>query len=125
VTSSRCPDCGHAWKNHNGSSIHIYACLECAIEEEQGDRDLAAICSRVPPGAATVPAGDSLTARYRRGLLRGDGVAIEDRSGQPWALLRPQNRSRQGLERLLRQVQEDLATMPIIQFREKYQALKK
>ncbi len=54
--------------------------------------------------------------------MRGDRVSVEDQLGQRWALLRPPVATREETERLLRQVQEDLASMSIIQFREKYES---
>lgn len=81
------------------------------------------MCSRVPPDLERVPVGDSLQVRYKRRLLRGDRVLIEDYTGGRWALLRPPVAGRAQVESLVGQVQEDLATMPITDFREKYRPL--
>ena len=51
---------------------------------------------------------------------RGDRVSVESHTGARWALLRPPVAGRVHVERLTLQVQEDLATMPIAQFRQKY-----
>lgn len=120
VTSGMCPDCGHAWKVHPGGQISATACLECIIEEDHNAREFADMCSCVPPDLEQVPVGDVLVARHRRRLLRGDRVLVEDYKGGRWALLRPPTSGREQVERLIRQVREDLATMPITQFREKY-----
>ena len=123
VTSGTCPDCGHAWKVHPGAQISATACFECIIEEDHNAREFADMCSRVPPDLEHVPVGDALIARYKRRLLRGDRVLVENRRGGRWALLRPPTSGREQIERLIREVREDLATMPITQFREKYRPL--
>ena len=123
MASSECPDCGHAWDVHPGAYIWVYACAPCIYEEDQGVRDEADMCSRVSPDAQHMPAERVLVARYKRRPLRGDGVSIEDHRGQRWALLRPVGATRQQVERLLAEVQEDLRVMPVIPFREKYRPL--
>ena len=70
-----------------------------------------------------VPAARVLLGRYKRRLLRGDAVSVEDHRGQRWALLRPSGATRRQVERLLTEVQEDLRVMPVRSFREKYRAL--
>jgi hypothetical protein len=125
MTSDACPDCGHAWAGHPGASVWVNACVACIYEEDQGARVEADMCSRVPPDAQDAPAGRVLVARYQRRRLRGDGVSVEDRRGQRWALLRPPEATRQQVERLLTEVQEDLRLMPVIRFREKYRPLLK
>jgi len=105
--------------------VWVDACVACIYDEDQGTRDEADMCSRVPPDAQHAPAGRVLVARYERRRLRGDGVSVEDRRGQRWALLRPFEASRQQVERLLTEVQEDLRVMPVIPFREKYRPLMK
>jgi hypothetical protein len=57
-----------------------------------------------------------------RRRLRGDRVAVEDRSGARW-LFRPSAASGDSIEDLLKKVQEDLASMPVNRFREKYRPL--
>ena len=47
-------------------------------------------------------------------------MSVESHTGARWALLRPPVAGRVHVERLTLQVQEDLATMPIAQFRQKY-----
>jgi hypothetical protein len=123
VTSSLCPDCGHAWAVHPGALISITNCAECIVEEGHDAREVEDMCSRVPPHLEHVPVGDSLRVRYKRRLLRGDRVLIEDYAGGRWALLRPPVAGRAHVESLVGQVQEDLATMPITGFREKYRPL--
>lgn len=123
VTGSLCPNCGHAWKAHPGALISIIHCADCIIEEDHGDREVADMCSRIPPDLEHVPVGDSLAARTKRRPLRGDRVLIEDYRGARWALLQPPVAGRREVERLLLQVRADLATMPITQFREKYRPL--
>ncbi len=122
MTGSVCCSCGHAWRGHRGASVWIYACIECAYEADYDARDETDVCWLVPPGTDQMSAADSLVARYERRRLRGDRVSIEDHLGQRWALLRPPVAVREETERLLHQVQEDLASMSILQFREKYRA---
>jgi hypothetical protein len=108
---------------HPGALISITNCAECIVEEDHDAREAEDMCSRVPPHLEHVPVGDSLRVRYKRRPLRGDRVLIEDHAGGRWALLRPPLAGRAQVERLIRQVQEDLATMPITGFREKYRPL--
>jgi hypothetical protein len=70
VTSSMCPDCGHAWDMHPGAVVSVTHCLDCIIEEDHDAREIAEMCSRVPPYLEHVPVGDALVARYKRRLLR-------------------------------------------------------
>jgi hypothetical protein len=123
VTSSVCPDCEHTWNIHPGASIRVNVCAACIYEEDVGIRDQADMCSRVPPDREHVPAGHSLVARYKRRPLRGDRVCVEVHDGSRWALLRPTIVTRDQVELLLAQVDEDLATMPLVPFREKYRPL--
>jgi hypothetical protein len=123
VTSSMCPDCGHAWDMHPGAVVSVTHCLDCIIEEDHDAREIAEMCFRVPPYLEHVPVGDALVARYKRRLLRGDSVRVEHRRGGRWASLRPPVAGHGQVERLLLQVRADLATMPITQFREKYRPL--
>ncbi len=81
------------------------------------------MCARISPEWEHVPVGDSLVARYKRRPLRGDRVLIEDYTGGRWALLRPPVAGREHVERLVLQVGDDLAIMPITKFREKYRPL--
>ena len=120
MTSSVCTDCGHAWKVHPGALVSVTVCAACIHEEDIGTREEADMCSRVPPDMEHVPAGRSPVARHKRRPLRGDRVSVESHTGARWALLRPPVAGRVHVERLTLQVQEDLATMPIAQFRQKY-----
>lgn len=123
VTGSMCPDCGHAWNVHPGALISVTACVECVLEEDHNARELGDMCSRVPPDLERRPVGDALVPCYKRRPLRGDRVLVEDYRGGQWALLRPPAPGRQQVERLIHQVREDLASMPLTQFREKYRPL--
>lgn len=123
MASDTCPECGHAWDLHPGTSLWLIACGECIYEEDHDLRDEAAMCSRVQPAEEHRPAGQTLVTRYKRRPLRGDRVVVQDRTGSRW-LLRPPGATRESVEGLLAQVREDLAAMPIAQFREKYSALR-
>jgi hypothetical protein len=103
--------------------ISITHCAGCIIEEDHDDREVADMCARISPEWEHVPVGDSLVARYKRRPLRGDRVLIEDYTGGRWALLRPPVAGREHVERLVLQVGDDLAIMPITKFREKYRPL--
>jgi hypothetical protein len=83
------------------------------------------MCSHVPPNAESEPAGRVLVASYERRRVRGDGVSVQDRHGRRWAFLRPAGATRQQVERLLRDVRQDLQVMPVIAFRDKYRPLEK
>ena len=123
MTGSVCPECEHPWNIHPGASTQVTVCAACIYEEDISTRDRADICSRVPPDVEYVPAGHSLVARYKPRLLRGDRVCVEDHDGSRWALLRPTIATRDQAERLLAQVEEDLATMPLVPFQEKHRPL--
>lgn len=81
------------------------------------------MCSRVPPGDCLLPAGLTLQARIKRRRWRGHRVYVEDSQGFRWAVLCPDTETDDALQHLLAQVTDDLATMPVLSFRAKYESL--
>ena len=100
--------------------VTLAVCAACIYEEDNGVREETDMCSRIPPDMEHVPAGQSLVAHYKHRRLRGDRVSVETHTGDWRTLLRPPVPGRPQVERFLLEVQDDLATMPITQFREKY-----
>lgn len=84
------------------------------------------MCDREVPPDLQLPIGLKLVARRKRRWKRGERVYIEVRRLHPWAIgdrwatLVPDSELPDVAQRLLDQVQEDLATMPVLAFREKY-----
>lgn len=100
----------------------LNTCAACIYEEDHDLRDEAAMCARVSPASEHVPAAQALDAHYKRRRFRGDRVSVEDRAGGRW-LLRPPATAGGSVEHLLNQVQEDLASLPLNRFLEKYRPL--
>jgi hypothetical protein len=117
-----CPQCGHRWIDHPGA-LSVRGCATCIYEEDHDDRDETAICGLEVPGVEGEPAGLLLAARIERRRFRGDRILLDDRAGQGWAFIGPAAVGRQDVYSLLREVQSDLAAMPLTQFRDKYRLL--
>jgi hypothetical protein len=117
-----CPQCGHRWLDHPGA-LCVGACATCIYEEDHDERDEAAMCELAVPGVEGEPAGRLLVARIQRRRFRGDRIRLDDHAGGGWSSIGPTAVGRQDLHSLLRQVQSDLAAMPLTQFRDKYRPL--
>lgn len=118
-----CPDCGHTWNLHPGASVWVSICAECVYDEDVGERTVEAMCLRVPPDDWLLPAGLTLRARIKQRRWRGARVYVEDAQGFRWAVLRPPLETPEATRRLLDEVNEDLATMPVLPLRAKYEPL--
>jgi hypothetical protein len=103
--------------------LSVQACATCIYEEDHDERDEAAMCGLDVPSVEAEPAGLLLVARIERRRFRGDRLRLDDHAGQGWAFIGPAALSRQDVHSLLREVQSDLAAMPLAQFRDKYRPL--
>lgn len=120
---SECPDCGHTWTLHAGGSAWVSVCAECISEEDHRQRAYEDMCTVETPAHLQMPAGAGLVARHARRRLRRDWrVFVEDRDGFQWAALMPDENTEEAAAALLAEVQEDLATMPVVPLRAKYSA---
>jgi len=117
-----CPQCGHRWLDHPGA-LSVRACVTCIYEEDHDERDETAMCGLEVPGVEGDPAELLLAARIERRRFRGDRILLHDHAGKGWAFIGPAAVGKRDVNGLLRQVQSDLATMPLTDFRDKYHPL--
>jgi len=117
-----CPQCGHRWLDHAGA-LSVRACVTCIYEEDHDERDETAMCSLEAPGVGAEPAELLLAARIERRRFRGDRILLDDHAGQGWGFIRPAAVGSRDIQSLLRQVESDLAAMPLTHFRDKYRPL--
>ena len=93
------------------------------MEEDHDERDEAAMCRFEVPSVESEPVGLLLVASIERRRFRGDRILLNDHAGQGWGFIGPAAVGRQDVHSLLRQVQSDLAAMPLTKFRDKYRGL--